>query len=302
MSCSMRWLAGAQHGLAVGVERFLEVAGWSLLIRSMTVGFVGVGVDLARGGRAAARCLVRAAPGRSGEDRVAIEAVEGPQPDQLVVLLAPERPVVRPAGERALEPRRVELDRDLGRPLARSRRRCSAGGRIPFVPAATISSKNAGSSAAASISICCQRRTCGPVARVLDSSRKVGDRLEPAGDRGEPLGERREIAREEQEEASPTRSKASDRRSQSRSSSMSKIARRRLWISRSRSNRASGESPAGSRASTAARCARSSCELADDRLAAAVAEQVVVLVWMPRDVAEDRVVPDEPPKRVSTRS
>ena len=74
---------------------------------------------------------------------------------------------------------------------------------------------------------------------------------------------------------------------------MSKIARRTLWSSRSRSNDAVGDRPAGSIASTAARCARSASSSAEDGLAAAVAEQVVVLVQAERG-AEHRVVADEP--------
>ena len=74
---------------------------------------------------------------------------------------------------------------------------------------------------------------------------------------------------------------------------MSKIARRTLCSSRSRSKRASARAPAGSSASTRGEVVAFGGELGKDRLAASVAEQVVVLVETDGG-AEDGIVADQP--------
>ena len=92
---------------------------------------------------------------------------------------------------------------------------------------------------------------------------------------------------------SPIVSSASERRSQMRRTSVSKIARRRLWSSRSRSNRTSADRPAGSSASILGQVLPVGGELAEHGVAPAVAQQVVVLVEA-EGGPEDRVVADEP--------
>ena len=92
---------------------------------------------------------------------------------------------------------------------------------------------------------------------------------------------------------SPIVSSASERRSQTRSSSASKIDRRMLWTSRSRSNRTAADRPASSSASIVARCCAVGGDLAQDRLPAAVPELVVVGV--DAEVRRrDRVVAHQP--------
>ena len=81
---------------------------------------------------------------------------------------------------------------------------------------------------------------------------------------------------------------------------MSKIARRTLWISRSRSKRASAESAGRVDRLDRGEVRALRGQLGEDGLAAPVAEQVVVLVE-PERRAEDRVVADEPDEAASRR-
>ncbi len=94
--------------------------------------------------------------------------------------------------------------------------------------------------------------------------------------------------------ASPSSPAAVARRSHWRTSSAWNSWSRRLWISRSRSNRASAESRDGSIASIAARCALSASISREDGLALRVAERVVEVVD-PEVRRQDRVVPEDPP-------
>ena len=135
----------------------------------MTVASSAFGVDFAGRGRAQGSLVVEALPAER-EDGVGIESVEGAQPDHRVVALASDRPVVGTAGERPLQPRGVQLDRDLGGLAGALEAALLRAARTP-IPAATSSSKKTGNSPAVSISIPCHSRTCGTVARVLDSSR-----------------------------------------------------------------------------------------------------------------------------------
>ena len=76
---------------------------------------------------------------------------------------------------------------------------------------------------------------------------------------------------------------------------MSKICRRMLWTSRSRSKRASADSPASSSASIAARWAFSAASSA--RSASRVpSPRRWSSVWMPRYVPSERVVGEDPPE------
>ena len=95
--------------------------------------------------------------------------------------------------------------------------------------------------------------------------------------------------------ASPIVSSASDRRSQVRTTSVSKIVRRRLWISRSRSNPA-GRGQAGRIERLDLREVRLlGGELGEQRVARAVAEAMVLGVDA-EIRPDDRVVADDPPE------
>ena len=141
----MRWRAGADHRVAIRLERGVEVGRLVGLDPVDDGRLVGVGVDLA-GGRGARRAFLLELLPAELEDRVGVETVERAQADHLVVLLAPDRPVVGAVGERALEPARVQLDGDLGR-LARALEAALLGGRqdVRRRPR-RVSSKKVGSS------------------------------------------------------------------------------------------------------------------------------------------------------------
>ena len=214
------------------------------------------------------------------QDGVGVEAVEGAQRDQRVVALAPERPVVG-AARRAcrsshgrtsstatfggrdgpLEPPLLgRAEHALGRP-PRTRRRAAGAGRPTRSRCAATAGPAARSRALARF---LEDAGARPRARpAIASSRSASGAWSRANSRNSP---------------SPTVSSASERRSQIRSTSASKIARRRLCSSRSRSKRTAGDSPAGSSASIAVRWARSAASSARIASRAAVAELVVVVV------------------------
>ena len=190
-------LASPDHDVAVGVEGLLE--------RRRVVGLQAVD-DLGLG-RAVVDLRRRPDPGGllglelvlpDLEDRVGVEAVERPQPDELVISLAAERPVVGPGGERFLQPGAVVGDRCPGRVGGRGEapavglRQVGAGGHdlgeerrqiggrldLELLPAADL-------------------RDDGPAARLLEPR---GHGLEPAGDRVEALRQRREVLGEDEEQ------------------------------------------------------------------------------------------------------
>ena len=239
----------------------------------------------------AARSSLEALPAER-EDRVRVETVERAQADHRVVLLAPDRPVVGAVGEGALEPGRVQLDGDLGR-LARALEAALLGGRQDV---------DAGGDELVE-----ERRQLGrgldldplPEPDLRDGRAGLrflevgGDRLEPAGDRIESLGERRVVAGEQQEEAvadmiegeRATLPDAQDVRVEDRPADVVDLElalEARLGGERRRVDRLDRGEVLAVRG-----------QLGEDGLAAAVAEQVVVLVE-PERRAEDRVVADEP--------
>jgi hypothetical protein len=247
--------AGAQHRVAVGVERALEVGRAVGLDPADDARLVGVGVDLASGGRPEGMLLAEALPAES-QDRVGVQPIEGAQADQLVVALAADRPGVRAAVEGALEPRSVQLDRDLGR-LARAleaallaRRQDVGPGRDEFVEEGRQFRSGLDLDALPTPNLW----DGGPGLGFLEVR---GDRLQPAGDRVEPLGERRVVAREQEEQAVADVIEGERALLPEARTSASKIDLRTLCSSRSRSKAASLDSAAGSSASTAARWARS---------------------------------------------
>ena len=120
------------------------------------------------------------------------------------------------ARERALEPGRVQVDRDLGR-FARPLEAALLGRREDaVVPAATISSKKAGSSVGGvdlDLLPAADLRDGRPGLGLLEVG---GDRLEPAGDGVEALGRAGAWSRaNSRNRLSPTWSRANDRCSQS---------------------------------------------------------------------------------------
>ena len=92
----MRWRGpgASRRGRRRGRPR--RSAGWSLLIRSMTLVSSASG-SISRAAAARAACSSRSRSQPSVEDRVGVEPVERAQADQRVVALAPDRPVVGPA-------------------------------------------------------------------------------------------------------------------------------------------------------------------------------------------------------------
>ena len=134
------------------------------------------------------------------EDGVGVEAVERAQADHRVVLLAADRPVVRAVGERALEPRGVQLDGDLGR-LARPLEAALLG-RRQDVDAGRDELVEEGRQLARGLDLDLlpepDLRDGRPGLRFLEVR---GGGLEPAGDGVESLGERRVVAGEQEEEA-----------------------------------------------------------------------------------------------------
>ena len=198
---------GPDHDVAVGLERLLERR------RVVALDAVDDGrprrrPDRSRGPpRHAPRGSAGAAPRRSPGSR-RVEAVERPEADELVVALAPERPVVGAVGQRSFEPGRgTPRARPARRRSAVVSRRRSASGRIhrprPRSRRGTTAGRRPTRSRAAA--------RAGPGGRspgVLDCSRYAGHGLEAAGDRVEPLGERREVLGEDQEEAVADRRRA----------------------------------------------------------------------------------------------
>ena len=231
-------------------------AGPSALTRGEDLGLGRVGVDLARR-RGPRGVLVGELLPAQFEDGVGVESVERAMRDQGVVALPPDRPRLGAGRDGPLDPARRTARSppwrwpprarvDAGRSRAgssprrpRSRRRRTAGRRRSRVRCAA-SAGPAGPRPASS--------------RSRDSRRPASSRPVIAVRRSASGAWSRENSRNR---PSPTASRASERRSQMRSSSVSKMSRRTLWSSRSRSNRALAERPSGSIASTAARCALS---------------------------------------------
>ena len=191
--------AGSVHRIPVCLEGGIEVGRLVGLDPVDDGHLVGVGVDLA-GGRCPSRTFLLEALPAEREDRVRVEAIERAQADHLVVLLAPDRPVVGPLGEGALEPGRIQLDGDLGR-LARPLEAALLGGR-QYVHAGRDEFVEEGRQLARGLDLDPlpepDLRDSRPGLRFLEVR---GDRLETTGDRIQSLGERRVVAGEQQEEA-----------------------------------------------------------------------------------------------------
>ena len=160
---------------------------------------VGVGVDLAGGSRSGGPLLGEALPAER-EDGVGIEPVEGAQADHLVVSFAPDGPLVGATGERALQPRRIELDGDLCRiaralePALLRRGEDACPGRHEFVEEGRQLGRHLDLDALPEPDLRNGRAGLG----LLEVGR---GRLEPAADRIETLGKRRVIPCEQEEEA-----------------------------------------------------------------------------------------------------
>ena len=298
MSWSMRCWRRADHDVAVGLERLLERR------RVVALDPVDDRRPRRRPDRSRARPPTRAALFVGEllladlEDRVGVEAVEGPQRDELVVALAPERPVVgrrRRATPRASRrTRRAPSARrrtrpgqpaPLGAPAGPRRRRRSrrgttgrSRGRLDLEPLPEPDLRDT-------------------VARVCACVEEGRDRLEPAGDRSRAA---RGAARSRGRRAGTARRRR--RRAPSSGAPRSGPPRCRRSAAggcgsrgRARSG-AVAESPAGSIASIAARWRRLGVELARAPRRATPSPSRSSSVWMPDVRPEDRVVADEPPE------
>ena len=266
----------AEHGVPIGLECVVE-AGRVVGLDAVDDGrLVGVRVDLA-GCRSARRAFLVETLPAEGQDGIGIEPVEGAQADHRVVSLAPDRPLVGAAGEGALEPGRVQLDRDLGRlagaleaALLRGRedvRACGdelveedrqLAGRLDLdpLPEPDLGDGRAG-------------------LRLLEEG---GGGLEPAGDRLEPLGERRVIAGEQEEEAvaddvERERAPLPEAQDVGIEDGASDVVELELALEARLGGESGGVDRLDLREVLAVRG-----ELGEDLLAAAVAQQVVVLV------------------------
>ena len=127
------------------------------------LGHVGIAVDLAGCGSPRLMLLGQLLlPER--QDRVGVETVEGAEFDHPIVKLAADAGSVDAGSERAFSQVVQRSTSTAAADTACSSRRPSAGPRTPC-PAATNSSNRVGSWPADSISMRCQRRTCGPSER-----------------------------------------------------------------------------------------------------------------------------------------
>ena len=134
------------------------------------------------------------------QDRVGIEPVEGAKGDHLIVALSADRPCIRPAGQRSLEPPAVEFHGDLGRlagaletallrscqdrrsgggDLVEEGRQFAGGLDLDLLPAPDLGHGRPG----------------------LGLLKERGDGLQSAADRVQPLGERSMVPGEQQEQA-----------------------------------------------------------------------------------------------------
>ena len=244
----------------------------------MTVGLVGVGVDLARRRGPGRVLLVRAAASRArGSRRRRGRRTRAGRPARRGARGRAAHSSV-PSASVPSSHARVELDGELGRLAGaleaallgrrqdvRRRRRRARRRR----PAARRPSRSRSAASA------------GPAGRSPGSWPPRGRSRPPRAGRRS-----RRAARAAGRGRGRTAGTGRRRRCRGRTSGAPRCAARRrrrsrggrCGVSRSRSKAASGERPAGSSASTAARCAAVGGELGEDRLAAAVAEQVVVLV------------------------
>ena len=284
--------AGAEHRVAVGLERGVEVGRLVGLDPVDDGRLVGVRVDLA-GGRGAGRPLLVEPLPAELEDGVGVEAVERAQADQRVVPLAADRPVV--GARRRACPRASDAYSStaiLADSLARSRRRCSAGRQDADAGGDDLveEGRQLGRGLDLDLLPAPDLRDGRPGLRFLE----VGRRSPRAGRRW------RRAARRAARGRARTAGTGRRRRGRGRTSgapryagsSASKIARRTLWSSSSRSKRASAESAAGSSASTAARWSRSAASSA--RTASRLpSPSRSSSWWSPSEVREDRVVADE---------
>ena len=124
--------AGARHDVAVAVERLVERGRPVVFSRSMSVGRSASGSS----SRAAARRALEVGLElvlADLEDRVGVEVAERPQPDQLVVALGAQRPVVARVGDGLRRSSRVRLA------ARRSRRRWPARAASSSAPSMTPS-------------------------------------------------------------------------------------------------------------------------------------------------------------------
>ncbi len=150
-------------------------------------------------------------------------------------------------------------------------------------------------------SVRCQIATCLPTARVRPVSRNSGAASSRSAIRARRSASGAAPRANSENTASPSSPATVERRSQRRISSVSYRCRRRLWSSRSRSNRADGERPASSSASTAARCARSAA-ISSTTASWLASPSRASSVWMPRYVARIGLSTSRRRTRVSTRS
>ena len=212
------------------------------------------------------------------EDRVRVEAVEGPEARRArrtARCRAPTRRSRRAAwsGSTRRTPRRR------GSPARPRHRdggpRARRGSRSP---AATISENRPGMSSAARISSSCQSRTGVAVSCDRLAARKPGTASRRSVIDARRSGSGAKSRAKMRKRASPTVSIAVQRRSQTRWTSRSKTDRRTLWTSSSRSKRTEGERPSSSSASIAGEMGPLRRDLADDRVARSVREAVVARV------------------------
>ena len=202
MSCSMRWRRARTMTSRYASSASSNVAGWSALIRSTTVGSSTVGSISRAAATRAALCSRELLPADL-EDVVGVEPVEGAQADELVVALAPERPVVDALGAASRgATRRTRRRRPWRRAAARSSRRWSrvrldaAAGRDDLVEQARAGSRRTRARGSA---------TAGP----------AGRRPASGSGRGTPATASRRPAIEARRSGSGAKSRANSRNSPS---------------------------------------------------------------------------------------
>ena len=250
--------ARPEHRVAVGLQGAVEVGRVVGLDPVDDLGLAGVRVDLA-GRRDAGRLLLGQLLPAELEDVVGIEAVEGPRATS-----ASWRS--RPIGQSSVPSASVPSSQvpysstaTLAASTARSSRRRSAGARTPSAGGHDLVEERRQLGRRSRSRCPARAGPAGPVARVRDRL-EVG-RARPRGGRRSPRAARR-AARGRGRTAGTGRRRSrrgpSERRSQMRRTSVSKMAAAdvvELEVALEPGGRATA--PAGSSASTAARCARS---------------------------------------------
>ena len=293
MSWSMRYWRARTMTSRYASSASSNVAGWSALIRPTTVGSSASGSISRAAAMRASLCSASCCQPISRMSSASSPS-NARRRDELVVALAPERPVV---DARASVPCSQSAYASTAAPAAPRPARGGAARRRRGrrSPAATTSSNRLGSSRPSRSRARCHSRTCGhgrPRPALVEVRRR---RLEAAGDRASRSASGAKSRANSRNSPSPTSSRAVDRRSQVRRTSVSKIARRRLWVSSSRSKRASADRPAGSSASMrrggpARRRAPGGPRRGFRRRGGRRPS------WRPEVRRRDRVVADEPPE------